>query len=242
LAQTAVAVAEVELPIRYDASNALQVGYLVPTAALQARTPSGLRVVELAPGFSALGLSCFEYGETNLGPYNEVGVSWPVVPERSLRFTPPLLPLLLGNRWPGMGWWVRHLPVDTAIAHDTGRAIWGYPKFLARIELSWEGARRVCRLSADGKEIFRLSAPAWLPALRSRFRQRTYSIREGELLSTEIDFEAEGFAVPLASAKLELGDHPVGRELASMGLQGSRPLQVRWYPVWKASLPKPEPV
>ncbi len=227
----------VELPIHYVESSMMTVAYAAATSRLQALTPAGMRVVELVPGRAPLAIICFDYTATSIGPYGEIGIGWPVVD--STRWQPPLLPLLLERRWPRMGWWVHHLPVTTEVALRAGRSIWGYPKFLAEIGFEWHGPRRICTLAADGSEILRVALDTRLPARPSRFPLKTYSVLDDQLLATTIDVDAVGIRRQVrVSAELTLGAHPVGRELAELDLNLSRPVEVRWFPSWRALLPE----
>ena len=230
-------VPSVELPIRYIESSMMTVAYAAATARLQALTPAGMRVVEVLPGRAPVAIICFDYTETSIGPYGEVGIGWPVVD--SARRQPPLLPLLFERRWPKMGWWVHHLPVTTEIALRGGRSIWGYPKFLADIGFEWDGPRRICTLAADGSEILRVALDTRLPARPDRFPLKTYSVLDDQLLCTTIDVDAVGIRRNArVSAELTLGSHPVGRELAELDLNLGRPVEVRWFPSWRALLPE----
>lgn len=227
---------DIDLPIRYFEDNAMMAAFRAPSAGLRARTPPDLKVVELWPGWSVVTIACFEYVRTSVGPYGEVGVCWPVVDAR--RAPPPLLPMLIERRWPGLGWWVHHLPVTTEIALRAGRTIWGYPKFLASIEHGWQDATRTCTLAAGGSEILRLSIDTRMPARPGRFALRTFTRLGDELLSTRIHVDAVGLRRPFGRALLEPGPHPVGRELEELGLVRDRAIEVRWYPVYRAVLPE----
>lgn len=230
-----------ELPVRVTEAKAMLVGFAARTSALQRLTPEHLKVVELAPGFAPIGLSCFEYLQTTIGAYNEVGIAWPVVlSDKTSWRNLPLLPMLFENHWPGAGWWVHWLPVTTRTALEAGRDVWGYPKFLADIDFGDYEGRRTCSLAEGGREILRLTASTRMPALPRTLETRTFTEKDGSLLSTRISVKAHGFQNPLASCDLTLGDHDIGRELSRMGIV-PRALDVRWFPQWTATLPAGEP-
>ncbi|RMH45082.1 MAG: hypothetical protein D6689_00715 [Deltaproteobacteria bacterium] len=229
---------DIDLPIRYFDTAVLAAAFPARTARLQALVPEPLRVVELWPGRAPLGIMCFDYRETTVGPYGEVAVCWPVV--RSRRRPPPLLPLVIDGRWPEFGWWVHHLPVTTEIANYAGRTLWGYPKFVADIAFSWRDAQRVCTLAEHGEPILRLAVDTRLPARPQRFDVCTYTVLDGELLRTRIAVDAAGIRSRRGRAQLELGPHPIGREIAALGVDAGRPVEVRWYPTWRAVLPEAE--
>lgn len=227
-----------ELPIRYFETSTMLAAFPASTRKLQLLTPAPLRVVELWPGRAPVGFMCFEYTKTTVGPYGEVGVAWPVVLDRP---APPLLPMLAETRWPGLGWWIHRLPVTTDIALRAGRAIWGYPKLIAQIDFAWRDAARTCTLSEGGSEILRLEIDTRMPALPRRFPLRTYTVLEGEVLRTRVEVDAVGLRRKLfGKARLELGAHPIGRELRELELGLDRPVEVGWFPVWRAVLPAAE--
>jgi hypothetical protein len=226
----------VQVPIRYQEASAMGVAFPASAERLRQLTPAPLKVVESWPGRAPVGVMAFDYTQSDVGPYGEVAICWPVVDSRVR--PPPLLPLLLEGRWPGAGWWVRHLPVTTEIALSAGRSLWGYPKFLASIEFSWRGSTRTCTLREGGSEILRLSIGTRMPARPQRIGVTTYSILDGDLLATRIEVDAVGLRRPLrGDASLVPGPHPIGRELLELGLSLARPLEVRWFPTWRAVLP-----
>jgi hypothetical protein len=233
------------LPVRCIEASALLAAYVVRTDFLQTVTPNPLRVVELIPGYSALGIACIDYRQTTLGAYGEVGISWPTV--NAARHPGlariPALPLLFGALWPTLGWWVHKLPVTTEAARDAGVAVWGYPKFIASIDYSWDGAVRTCRLGEGGAEILRLDVDTSMWARPQQFTQRTYTRKDGQLLSTQIQFEGTGMSYFTPwRARLALGPHAMGEELKSWGLGHASAVNVQWFPVWRAVLPGPAAV
>lgn len=231
------------LPVHYHESNAMMAAVLGRTERLQVLTPERLRVVEVVPGYSLVGVNCFEYLRTDIGPYNEVGVTWPVVPAWGLRSLPPvpLLPVLFGRAWPGLGWWLHRLPVTTATACNLGKTVWGFPKFVAAIDFAWSGSKRTCTLAEGGQDILQMTVDTRMAALPRRFAERSYSQLGSDLMETDIEFDVAGMSrlLGLGEFRLDLGPHPVGRELADFIVAGARPLGVQWFPVWRAVLPGP---
>jgi hypothetical protein len=230
-------------PFLCTESTNLLVSYLVDASALQALTPARLRVVELFPGRTILGLACIEYRQTSVGPYNEVGISWPVIPASEPAFLAkiPVLPLVAASVWPGFGWWVHQLPVTTVPAMDAGKQLWGYPKTLANISFGWNGPSRTCRLEQGGDEVLNLSVDARLFARPQQFTQRTYTLLGANLMQTQVHFEGTGGGKTLiGQCHLTLGPHPWARQLAPLNLETKRPISLQWFPVWRASLPAPQ--
>ena len=95
---------------------------------LQIERPSffegaGLQPVLQEDGKAIVDLFCIEYRKTDIGPYNEVGLT--------VRAKAPTDPIPAN--------YVVHLPVTTAIANRAGREIWGYNKFVAAIDVISNG-------------------------------------------------------------------------------------------------------
>lgn len=113
-------------------------------AAARALLPSGLVPLALPTGRALLGISCFEYRDTDIGPYNEVALGVAVRAE--------------GARATGLGAVARStlrqvyhaficdLPVTTEIALHGGVDIFNYPKFLADIRFEGTPRARTCRV------------------------------------------------------------------------------------------------
>jgi hypothetical protein len=84
-------------------------------------------------------LNFFEYRNSAIGPYNEVGLS--IVCYARKRKNPGLFaPQLLkhATAWT-MGAYVINLPVTTEIAYVGGKEIWNYPKFVTAIVSDLKG-------------------------------------------------------------------------------------------------------
>ena len=111
-------------------------------------------------------LYCIEYRKTDIGPYNEVGLT--------IRAKAPGDPIAAN--------YVVDLPVTTAVANRAGREIWGYNKFVAAIDVNSEGKTFSTVLRDSDHEIIgalegerSVSAPA--PATDIL----TFSLRSGSI-------------------------------------------------------------
>jgi acetoacetate decarboxylase len=229
---------DIALPIHYQESDMMLAAWPADCERLQALTPAPLRVVCVGRGRAPLAVVGFDYRRSDAGAYGEVGIGWPVVHPAIARLgAPPVLPLLLERRWPGLGWWIHRLPVTTALADRAGRTLWGYPKFVADITFDWQDGTRRCTLAEGGRTILRLAIDTRMRARPQRFPMFTYSALGDELLRTRIEVDAVGRRAPGGRAALTLGDHPIAGELREVGVGLDRPLQVGWFPVWRAQLP-----
>jgi hypothetical protein len=234
----------VELPLRCFEASTMIATYWASSVELQTHTPPELRVVEVLPGKSIVGLACIDYKATTVGPYGEVGIAWPVVKAESssLLARIPLVPLLGSTMVPDMGWWVHALPVTTQEAMDAGTQVWGFPKFLATIEFGWNGPKRVCSLSENGTPILELVTDTRLAGVPQRLAQKTYTRLSSHLVTTQLDIEGVGFGrVLLTKTELSLGTHRLGQQLRQFGVKEGRAAMAQWFPVWRTRLPGPTP-
>ncbi len=209
--------ARASLPIRYFDARCV-IAEFSTDRARDALDPVGLR-----PAGATVLLGCFEYRDTDLGPYNEVGLSIPAVAP--------------GDPEPAM--YVLHLPVTTAETDRIGRALWGYPKFVASIDIGGD-ARAFSSVLRErsGATIaafegafaaMRPSPPADLP---------TYSRLDGRLLRTRIQAltpfqEGDGAGFTL---KVGPSEHPMAQSLRALRLDGASPRLVRYADPFQAML------
>jgi hypothetical protein len=197
-------------------------------------------------GKAVAGVAFFDYADSSIGPYHEAAVATLVVPKALGLPRRPALDLLLPTGWRRVGMDILSLPVTTRIACTAGREIWGLPKFVTEIPISWteqnfsaaaldpQRGTPLCTLSG------RLGKGTSLPQrgvlLYSRLNQ--------ELIVTRVDFS--GIAHHVRSSELELqageGNHPLPALLRSLGLERARPFLVQVSPAFQARLHLAQPL
>src|SRR5215813_4406880 len=117
---------ECPLPIRYFDVQCLVATFLTDLdRAAELLKGTGLTAVRQEDGKAVVLLYCIEYRITDIGPYNEVGLT--------------ILARAPGDPIPAI--YVTDLPVTTAAANRAGREIWGYNKFLAAIDVKRDGKK-----------------------------------------------------------------------------------------------------
>src|SRR6266516_4737861 len=117
---------ECPLPIRYFDVQCLVATFLTDLdRAAELLKGTGLLAVSQEAGKAVVVLYCIEYRITDIGPYNEVGLT--------------VLAEAPGDPTPAN--YVVNLPVTTAVANRAGREIWGYNKFVAAIDVKSEGKK-----------------------------------------------------------------------------------------------------
>jgi hypothetical protein len=141
-------------PTFYQDVRMLTAMFMAPLEGVRALLPSKrLHPYRPTPRQSVVYISAYEYRASDIGPYNELGISIPVSLDRPS-------PVFTGLLWPAPAepdGYVLHLPVTTEIACALGIESGAYPKFLADIEFKEEGDWVSCRLSEAGQHILTLA-------------------------------------------------------------------------------------
>jgi hypothetical protein len=161
-------------------------------------------------------VSCFEYRDSDAGPYNEVAIAFPFTLDNSA----PVLTGLLGEIRRGPLAYVYKLPVTTEIAYHFGVDFYNFPKFLANIDFTREGDWIRCRLAEGGRHILTLSARR-LPVKPSpRWRFHGITTRNNRILRSEVIVNVGDQAISRnpGHIRLDIGDHELGRELRHLKL------------------------
>lgn len=229
-----IGVAEIELPIRYWRTDCFMGLFSADLGAVRELLPSGrLHPVRVSGGRAAVAIAVFNYLETGVGPYGEIAVSPLCTLDRP---APPLLPLAAGYLR-GMSGFVAHLPVTSRIAREAGRRIWGYPKFVTDMDFDLRPESQRVEMSEAGREILSLEVRRRGHVALDSAPLTTYTVHDGRLVRTSIAMRGHvATGIGPASGELLLGDHPVGREIADLGI-GRRPLLSRTYLSHSAILP-----
>jgi Acetoacetate decarboxylase (ADC) len=216
--------AECFLPIRYFDVQCLVATFLAaPDRASELLEGAGLQPVLQEDGRALVDLYCIEYRRTDIGPYNEVGLT--------VRATAPGDPIAAN--------YVVNLPVTTAIANRAGREIWGYNKFVAAIDVNSEGKTFSTVLRDSDHEIIGAlegarsgSAPA--PATDIL----TFSLDRGRLIKTTIRVLTPSLASSGDSFAFKIGTsrHPMASNLRTLSLDGAHPVLVHYTDPFQALL------
>ena len=210
----------IEFPILYYDLRSITAIFTARTSKLKKLLPHpNYKIVEMLPGVGMLGVTCFEYYDTSIGPYNEIAITVPV------KFPP-------GFQLPGLGAlqmmlkrefsvYIHHLPVTTEIALKAGIYFWNYPKFLAEITFEDRGDKLEVSLKEKGELILKLSARKLPLTTSTRFNFHTYSFKDGVAMHALVEGWAPKFgSVTLGRgiAELELGEHRISQELKELEL------------------------
>ncbi|TSD99714.1 hypothetical protein FOS14_10610 [Skermania sp. ID1734] len=223
----------VDLPILYyDNSNVFALFSADPDAVADKLAGTGLVPAIHFGHRPVVAVALYEYRQTSIGPYNEVGVGILVNPEGSKRHRPLTgwTQLLRSPDRREQGAYILDLPVTTREACAAGSEIWGYPKFVAPISFELGGGRfsSVTEDPDDGSTIMELSGRA-VPVLPTPPMPLVlYSFNHGAMVRTNVDLRNGMQAHLPGGLKLRVGTsrHRMANNLRDLGLDGARPFAV----------------
>lgn len=223
---------EVDLPILYYDATAVYAFFLVKAANVDrllvgTGLVSALRIGQL----SLVGVACYEYRNTTVGVYNEVGIAAAVARHGET--------LTLGG-WPDMlrnlsrpeerqhGMYVLDLPVTTPQANAAGREIWGFPKFVTPIPFRLDGREFTCQVDdpSSNAHIMRLEGRMGPSIPATPFSLTLFSLHNGVMLRTIVNARGKSWLAAPGTVRLHVGDspHPMAQRLRELGLHNARPV------------------
>jgi acetoacetate decarboxylase len=191
--------------------------------------PDAFEITESAPGRCQLSLAVIDYRDNDLGDYDEIGVILFVKPR--------------GSANDEAGTYIAHLPVDQAFTCEAGRTIWGFPKSVEDIDIAYGERSMTATLRMDGSLVLRVTLPRGgddeMPALP----MTTYTLIDGVPHATAFTQGGTGSQVVAGGegASLELGDHPLAKQLASLGLPAA-PQLTTWTEHMRGTFETPRPL
>jgi hypothetical protein len=207
---------ECPLPIRYFDVQCLVATFLTDLdRAAELLKGTSLLAVSQEDGKAVVVLYCIEYRITDIGPYNEVGLT--------------VLAAAPGDPIPAN--YVVNLPVTTAVANRAGREIWGYNKFVAAIDVKSEG-KKFSTILRDSENVL-------VGALEGRRGASiptpptdilTFTLLNGRVIKTVIRVLTPFHASSGESFVFKVGTsrHPMTNNLSTVALDGARPVLVQY--------------
>jgi Acetoacetate decarboxylase (ADC) len=197
----------VSLPCLVRDASAGTAMFEVDAAAAQRMVPGDdFSVVESSPGRCQLILALIDYRDNDLGDYLEVGVTFFVTPR--------------GAGADAAGTFIVRLPVDQRFTCLAGRAIWGFPKSVEDIAFDYADTSMTATLRMDGELVLRVTVPRGGDEIMPDLPMATYTLIDGRPHATAFSQGGAGAQVVASrdGVRLELGDHPLAKELAGLGL------------------------
>ncbi|MDH2427812.1 acetoacetate decarboxylase family protein [Sphaerisporangium sp. TRM90804] len=210
----------VAMPVEIRDATACAATYLVRADAVRAVLAyCDLDVAEVLPGKALCTLAFIRYDEGDLGSYNEFGVAFSVRPpdDRRRRTRGPVSGLrdVLAAV---SGMFVHWLPVDQRFTMEAGRAIWGFPKELAQIDLRLSSPYKRCLLRKDDRLVLDLLIRPGVPVVAARTPMDAYSHLDGVTRRTRWHIRPHALRTRPGGALVRLGNHPIAKELSELGL------------------------
>jgi hypothetical protein len=199
---------EVTMPVEVRDASVAAATFLVPAGPVRRLvSPTGLEVATVPGGRAVCSLAVIDYKDNDLGDYNEVAVVFMVRPHDDA-----------GGK--GMAPYIHRLPVDQEFTCEAGRGIWGFPKWVASIDVRDEGRARSMVLTDEGRHVLTLSIRGGgLPLPSRELPLQAYSFRDGVLRRTPWMTRNSGVRGRVGGVTVVLGDgHPMADELRSVGL------------------------
>ena len=206
-----------DMPILYRDGSMLTLGYRVDAA----------RAAELVAGpfepwvvmGKAIALFCaFEYRDTSIGPYGEIGVGLLIKRKGT---SPSLLAALADlRRVEAAGLFVVNLPVTTQEAFAAGSELWGYPKYVASIDTKFEEDHVHVALGDELEVSIGHRGMLRTPG----FPLVLYSTLGDRILRTIVDVDFKVDWGGASSTKITLkNEGPTSKTLAHLGMDALKP-------------------
>ena len=207
---------EVALPVRYIDNRCLAATFLTDLEqAAQVLEGTGLQAVPQEDGKAVVLYLCWEYRQTVLGQYNEVG----------------LTVLAVAPQDPAPAIYVADLPVTTEVANRGGQELWGYNKFVTNIEIKGEG-KQFSAIVHDPQNglISSLEGTRGVSVPVAPTDLYTFSLLQTKILKTFVQVPTPWHASGGEGFRLQVGDstHRMARHLRTLGLNGARPVLVQY--------------
>lgn len=226
---------EGKLPVFYYDNTAMTAIYTASTSEVKRRLPlPDMHPVEVWKDKALVAFTAFEYRRTDIDPYNEFSISFPITFGKKAIPCLTVLSMMARRYFTAYVW---QLPVTTERARKGGVEMYGYPKFLADIAFSHEGNMLNCTLSEGGQNILTLKGKKLKTSVEKVNRFKTYSIKDGVPLAANVYMNPVEFGKSMSgsASKLILGNHEIGSQLKEMGLS-DKPLFFQYMPVMEAIL------
>lgn len=226
---------EGKLPVFYYDNTAMTAIFTASTEKIRRHLPlPEMHPVEVWKGRALVAFTAFEYRSSDIDPYNEFSISFPITFRKKAIPGLTVLGMMARRYFTAYVW---QLPVTTERARKGGVEMYGYPKYLADIIFSDEGSMLSCSLSEGGKNILTLKGKKLRTSSEKVNRFKTFSIMDGVPLAANIYMNPLEFGKSISkkAARLTLGDHEVSTQLLDMDLSPC-PIFFQYMPMMEAIL------
>ena len=209
----------ISLPVVVSDASMLMNAFLVDAKIAQKMiNDSGFRVIELVPGKAILQLLLVDYRKNDLGDYNEGAIIFPVLTPGEKKPI-PIIGALTRMGTGRVGNFVYRMPVDQEFTTHAGRFIWGFPKWVARINIEFGAKRASGSFFDEGELVYGFAAKTGGTTEVKEQRAASLAIRDGKAWKTWGTNTGSGLTFSLRGEMPTIGDsHPLALELRALGL------------------------
>ena len=217
----------VTMPVQVRDASAGTVLFDVDAVAAQALLPEAFSVAETAPGRANLAIALVDYRDNDLGAYLEIGL---------ILFVRPRAGGEDGN-------FILHLPVDQEFTCEAGCRIWGFPKTVEQITREDGDGATTWTLRKNGELVLRITMPRGGSDEAPALPMTSYTMLDGVPHATQFSQWGKGSQLVLGGegVTVELGSHPIAKELESLGLP-TEPVLSTWTAQMQATFETPRAV
>jgi hypothetical protein len=226
---------EGKLPVFYYDNTSMTAIYTASTEKVRRLLPlPDMHPVEAWLGRALVAFTAFEYRKTDIDPYNEFSISFPITFRKKAIPGITVMGMMARRYFTAYVW---QLPVTTERARKGGVEMYGYPKFLADISFFRENDALTCKLSEGGKNILVLKGQKLKTVPENVNRFKTFSVKDGVPLAANVYMNPIEFGKSMSgkAAQLTLGNHEIANKLQEINL-GPKPLFFQYMPVMEAIL------
>jgi Acetoacetate decarboxylase (ADC) len=226
---------EGKLPVFYYDNTSMTAIYTASTEKVRRLLPlPDMHPVEAWLGRALVAFTAFEYRKTDIDPYNEFSISFPITFRKKAIPGITVLGMMARRYFTAYVW---QLPVTTERARKGGVDMYGYPKFLADITFKEENGMLGCTLSEGGKNILTLKGQKLKTSVEKVNRYKTFSVKDGVPLAANVYTNPIEFGQSMSrkAATLSLGNHDIAKKLQEINLS-PKPLFFQYMPVMEAIL------
>ena len=223
-----------DLPILYNDASFVGVIYRVdPKKVAELLGASSPFEPLLVFGKALCSVSAFEYRESTVGAYNEIAL---VIQVKRKGTTPSLFRMMLDIRkQEEQALWVVNMPVTTQEARAAGFEIWGYPKYVTRIDTDF--AADHTHVTLENEFTLKMGNPGGLRIKGQPFAN--FTINEGHLIRTIVEVDNKVQFGAAGSVKLDIiGNGPTAKSIKTLGLEKLRPTLIFRTDEWRSILPE----
>lgn len=207
----------IPLPVEVRDARSWAATFVVPAQGAQALIAhTGLEIAQLRPGKAVTTVAAVRYEDCDLDRYNEVAVAFLVRTHDAGPASATRRTIQVARNKTGV--YVHHLPVNEGFTLEAGRTIWGYPKFMADIQIEERPKDCTITLSHEGAHVLSLTVRTGIKPWPRVPNLPTYTFLDGVLRRTPWETFPRGTRGRIGGASLDLGAHPIADELRSLGL------------------------